>query len=46
MKKYLLGTLDADRKSQLEERILSEPDVYEELLLTEEELIDQYVAGA
>jgi len=45
MKKYLLGTLDADRKSQLEERILSEPDVYEELLLTEEELIDQYVAG-
>jgi hypothetical protein len=46
MKKYLLGTLDGDRKSQLEERILSEPDVYEELLLTEEELIDQYVAGS
>jgi len=46
MKAYLLGTLDADRKSQLEERILSEPDVYEELLLTEEELIDLYVAGS
>jgi len=45
MKSYLLGALDADRKSQLEERILSEPDVYEALLLTEEELIDQYVAG-
>ena len=46
MKRYLLGTLDADRKSQLEERILSEPDVYEELLVIEEELIDQYVAGS
>ena len=46
MKKYLLGTLDGDRKSQLEERILSEPNVYEELLVTEEELIDQYVAGS
>jgi hypothetical protein len=46
MKTYLLGTLDGDRKSQLEERILSEPDVYEELLVTEEDLIDQYVAGS
>ena len=46
MKEYLLGTLDGDRKSQLEERILSEPNVYEELLVIEEELIDQYVAGS
>jgi len=46
MKTYLLGSLDEDRKTQLEERILSEPNVYEDLLVTEEELIDQYVAGS
>lgn len=45
MRTYLLGTLEADRRTALEERILCDPDVYEELLLNEEELIDQYVAG-
>ena len=46
MRTYLLGTLDADRRTAVEERILSDPEVYEELLVTEEELIDQYVAGS
>jgi len=45
VRSYLLGVLDADRKTQLEERILSTPETYEELLLVEEELIDEYVAG-
>ena len=45
MRNYLLGTLDEDRRTQFEERILSEPSVYDELLVAEEELIDQYVAG-
>jgi hypothetical protein len=45
MRNYLLGTLDSDRKKQLEQRILSVPEVYEELAIVEEELIDQYVAG-
>jgi hypothetical protein len=45
MRSYLLGTLDSDRKTQLEVRILSVPEVYEELAIVEEELIDQYVAG-
>ena len=45
VRSYLLGVLDADRKTQLEEQILSTPQTYEELLLVEEELIDQYVAG-
>lgn len=44
IKSYLLGVLDNDRKTQLEERILSAPETYEELLLVEEELIDSYVA--
>jgi anti-sigma-K factor RskA len=46
MRNYLLGTLATDRRNELEERILSDSDVYEELLLSEEELIDQYVAGS
>jgi hypothetical protein len=46
MRNYLLGTLEADRRTALEERILCDPDVYEELLLNEQELIDQYVAGS
>lgn len=46
MRSYLLGTLAADRRSELEERILCDPEVYEELLVNEEELIDQYVAGS
>lgn len=45
MRNYLLGTLAADRRNELEERLLSDPDFYEELLLSEEDLIDQYVAG-
>ena len=45
IRNYLLGDLDDDRKTQLEERILSAPETYEELLLVEEELIDEYVAG-
>ncbi|HEX5873606.1 MAG TPA: hypothetical protein VFY60_03100 [Pyrinomonadaceae bacterium] len=45
MRAYLLGTLDADRCTQLEERLLREPEVYEELLAAKEELIDEHVAG-
>ena len=45
MQSYLLGTLEADRRVKLEERLLCEPEVYEELLVVEEELIDQYLAG-
>jgi hypothetical protein len=45
LRTYLLGTLDVDHQTQFEERILTEPGVYEELLLVEEELIDQYLAG-
>lgn len=44
MRRYLLGTLDGDRGAQIEERILSEASVYEELLIAEQELIDQYLA--
>ncbi len=42
---YLLGTLPRDRQADLEARLLSDREVYEELLVTEDELIDQSVAG-
>lgn len=44
MRAYLLGTLDSALKTEFEDRILYAPEVYEELLMVEEELIDQYVA--
>src|ERR1043165_4875811 len=45
MRAYLLGTVDTALKTEIEERILYAPEVYEELLMAEEELIDQYVAS-
>jgi hypothetical protein len=45
LRSYLLGTLDAESRAKLEEGILCDPAGYDELLLLEEELIDQYLAG-
>ena len=45
MRSYLLGTLDPARKKELEDRIVHAPEASEELLMLEEELIDQYLAG-
>src|SRR5690242_12936724 len=45
MRNYLLGNLEVDRRAALEERILCDPGVYEELLVSEEELIDQYLGN-
>ncbi|HEX7331242.1 MAG TPA: hypothetical protein VF290_07070 [Pyrinomonadaceae bacterium] len=45
LRSFLLGTLEAEPRAELEEGILCNPAAYEEILLLEEELIDQYVAG-
>src|SRR5690348_6124390 len=45
MRSYLLGNLEVDRRAALEERILCDPGVYEELLVSEGELIDQYLGN-
>ena len=45
VRKYLLGILPSDRLAQLEERLLSENELYEELLIAEDELIDQYLSN-
>lgn len=42
---YLLGLLPQERQQRLEERLLTESALYEELLIVEDELIDQYLAG-
>lgn len=42
---YLLGILDEARRAQLEERILSESEVYQEVSVVENELIDQHIEG-
>lgn len=46
LRSYLLGTLEAEARAEFEEKLLCDPEAYEELLLLEEELIDQYVAGS
>jgi len=45
MKNYLLGNLEVERRAALEESILVDDGIYEELLVTEAELIDQYLGN-
>jgi hypothetical protein len=45
LRRYLLGQIVEADVSQVEERLMSESDVYEELLILEDELVDQYVRG-
>ncbi len=44
---YLLGRLEPEgRLHAVEERMLTEPEYYEELLIAEDEVVDAYVNGA
>ena len=45
IKSYLLGSLDQSRKTQLEQRLLKDAQLFEEVLIAEDELVDHYVAG-
>lgn len=42
---YLLGLLPAAEQQPLEERLFTDDAFYEEILIAEDELIDQYLAG-
>ena len=42
---YLLGELAQEEQRQVEERLLTDDEYYEELLIAEDELIDQYLNG-
>ncbi|HSE31101.1 MAG TPA: hypothetical protein VLA93_05960 [Pyrinomonadaceae bacterium] len=45
IKTYLLGNLEEPSKTQLEERLLNDAELFEEVLVVEDELVDQYIAG-
>jgi anti-sigma factor RsiW len=45
LRQYLLGDLTQPAQQRVEQRLLTEDDFFEELLLGEEELIDDYVGG-
>ena len=44
-KQYLLGELDEDQLRWLEARIFIDDGLFEELLIIEDELIDEYLSG-
>ena len=44
IRQYLLGLLPPEEMSQLEERLLANSAFYEELLIVEDELVDEYFA--
>jgi hypothetical protein len=44
MKQYLLGKLPPESLAPLEERLLSDGDFYEQLLISEDDLVDDYLA--
>lgn len=46
IKGYLLGQMAEGDESQVEARLLTDREFYEELSIVEDELIDQYLAGA
>lgn len=45
IKRYLLGTLNDSHRIQLEKRLLNDGELFEELLISEDELVDEYVRG-
>ena len=45
MRQYLLGELSTEAQRQLEERAMTDADSFEQLLLVEDELVDEYVCG-
>lgn len=45
LKLYLLGGLETELREQVEERLLTEDEFFESLLLAEDELVDDYLRG-
>ena len=46
IKQYLLGELDEQQREQLEQRVITNPDYKEQVLITEEELLEDFVNGS
>jgi hypothetical protein len=45
LRRYLLGELTEDEEARQEERLFTEQDYFDRLLLVEDDLIDEYVSG-
>lgn len=45
MKKYLLGELGEPEQQELEQRLITSNEYFEELLVAEDELVDEYLHG-
>lgn len=45
IRQYLLGELDESHRELLEQRVITNPDYKEEVLITEEELLEDFVSG-
>jgi hypothetical protein len=45
IRKYLLGSLEGEERERLEERVLSDPNFRDRVLLVEENLIEDYTEG-
>jgi hypothetical protein len=46
IQRYLLGVLDSETRQRLEERLLTDNEFFEELLVAEDELIDSYLSSS
>ncbi len=46
IRQYLLGDLDEEARQQVEQRVMTERDYKEEVLMSEEELLEEFAAGA
>jgi hypothetical protein len=46
IRQYLLGELNEDQREQLEQRVITDRDYKEEVQITEEELLEDFVGGA
>jgi hypothetical protein len=44
IRRYLLGDLSEQEREQVEQRLMSDDDLYQQLLVAEDELIDEYVS--
>lgn len=46
LRQYLLGELPADSHQSVDETLLTDDDFYQELLIAEDDLVDEYLAGS
>jgi hypothetical protein len=46
IRRYLLGELSEAERDEVEQRLMSDDDLYQQLLLAEDELIDEYISDA